>query len=422
MTIVGDTQAISTDGAGTRWRDLAAGLVPLLSERADAADATGEFVAAQMELLRERQLMSMLVPTELGGGGATHADACMLLRELAHGCPATSLTFAMHTHLVAAQVWRHHHDLPAPVLPKVAASQLLLVSTGAKDWIDSSGSAVAVDGGFRVSGSKSPSSGAPAGDVLITSIRWEPAPGPDSHGRPSPEGPQVLHLSVPFSAEGVRIEPTWDSIGMRATGSDTVVLDDVFVPDAAVSLVRPAGVWHPVWNVVLGAAMPLIMSTYVGVAEEAVRRAMALTRPGDERPASATAVARMLRSLRVAAGLGRRDGRRVGRPALRQRPEHRDVDAGAQGHRGRRVRRDGAARTRGQRRGVREHQRPGATVPRRARLGVPPAAGGRPGAVLRTGGPRPRADVSSLPPGRGRGPGAQPIGPGAGSLTTPGQV
>jgi acyl-CoA dehydrogenase len=65
-------------------------------------------------------------------------------------------------------------------------------------------------------------------------------------------------------------------MGMRATGSDTIVLDDVFVPDAAVSLVRPADEWHPVWAVVLGAAMPLIMSTYVGVAEEAADRAVAL--------------------------------------------------------------------------------------------------------------------------------------------------
>ena len=46
---------------------------------------------------------------------------------------------------------------------------------------------------------------------------------------------------------------------MRATGSHTVVLDDVFVPDAAVALIRPADVWHPVWNTVVTAAMPLIM-------------------------------------------------------------------------------------------------------------------------------------------------------------------
>ena len=66
------------------------------------------------------------------------------------------------------------------------------------------------------------------------------------------------------------IDLTWDTLGLRATGSHTVVLDDVFVPDAAVSLVRPADVWHPVWNAVLGAALPLIMSAYLGIADAAV--------------------------------------------------------------------------------------------------------------------------------------------------------
>lgn len=281
MTIMHDQAAVPVELDG---------LIEVLAAMAEGADSLGRFVADQIEMLRERRLMSMLVPAELGGGGATHAEACRVVRELAHGCPATSLTFAMHTHLVAAQVWRHHHDLPAPVLPKVVASELMLVSTGAKDWIESSGTATAVDGGYRVSATKAPSSGAPAGDVLITSARWDTAP----------EGPQVIHFSVPFTAPGVSVESTWDAVGMRATGSDTVVLEGVFVPEAAVSLVRPAGVWHPVWNVVLGAAMPLIMSSYLGVAEAAVERAMGLVRPGDERAVTVTSVARMRRSLRTA--------------------------------------------------------------------------------------------------------------------------
>jgi acyl-CoA dehydrogenase len=44
----------------------------------------------------------------------------------------------------------------------------------------------------------------------------------------------------------------------------------VFVPDGAVALVRPADVWHPVWNTIVTAAMPLIMSAYVGIADSAV--------------------------------------------------------------------------------------------------------------------------------------------------------
>ena len=54
-----------------------------------------------------------------------------------------------------------------------------------------------------------------------------------------------------------------------------MVLDDVFVPDAAVSLTRPADRWHPIWNIVIGSAMPLIMSAYVGIADAAVEAALA---------------------------------------------------------------------------------------------------------------------------------------------------
>jgi len=44
----------------------------------------------------------------------------------------------------------------------------------------------------------------------------------------------------------------------------------VFVPTAAVALVRPADVWHPVWNTTMGVALPLIMAAYLGIADTAV--------------------------------------------------------------------------------------------------------------------------------------------------------
>lgn len=275
---------------GSHWLEEARAMVPILAADAERLDRSGEFAHDAFGRLRDRRIMSMLVPTELGGGGATHAEACALLAELAHGCPSTSLALSMHMHLVAAQVWRHHRGLPAPVLPRVAADQLVLISTGAADWIDSSGTATAVEGGFRISGRKIPASAAPAGDVLVTSARWDD----------SPDGPQVVHASVPFSADGVTVERTWDATGMRGTGSDTVVLDDVFVPTAAVPLVRPAGEWHPVWSTVIGAALPLIMATYVGVAESAAERALDLARRRSERPDVATQVGRMLNELTIA--------------------------------------------------------------------------------------------------------------------------
>jgi alkylation response protein AidB-like acyl-CoA dehydrogenase len=43
-----------------------------------------------------------------------------------------------------------------------------------------------------------------------------------------------------------------------------------------VSLTRPADVWHPVWDAVLGCALPLIMAPYVGIADAAVATALEL--------------------------------------------------------------------------------------------------------------------------------------------------
>jgi alkylation response protein AidB-like acyl-CoA dehydrogenase len=206
------------------------------------------------------------VPVELGGGGASHIEMGQALRQLGGFDPATAVTLAMHAHLVAFQVWRHYHGQDASAVLKRVAGGALLISTGASDWVGSNGTARRVDGGYVVSARKAPASGCEAGDVLVTSIRCDD----------SPDGPVVRHCSVPMSAEGVSIDQTWDTLGLRATGSHTVVLNDVFVPDAAVSLTRPADVWHPVWDAVLGCALPLIMAPYVGIADVAVATALEL--------------------------------------------------------------------------------------------------------------------------------------------------
>lgn len=270
----------------TDWVARAAALSDRLEPWAVEHDRSGEFVGESIALLRAEGLLGAPVPSELGGGGATHAEACAVLRGLGRVCGSTAVTLSMHYHLTCTQVWRHRHGQPAEaILRRIAAEDLLLVSTGAADWLGSSGTARPVEGGFRVSARKAPSSGAPAGDLLVTSIRWDDGP----------DGPQVIHCAVPFTAEGVSVERTWDTMGLRATGSETVVLEDVFVPDAAVSLVRPADHWHPVWSTVLGTALPLIMAAYLGIADRAVEEAVVVASARSERPLTAGLVGTMLR-------------------------------------------------------------------------------------------------------------------------------
>lgn len=139
----------------------------------------------------------------------------------------------------------------------------MLVSTGGRDWLESNGTMTRAEGGHLVSARKAFASGAQVGNIIVSSARYED---PE-------EGPLVLHFGVPAASEGVRAEKDWDVLGMRGTGSESIVMENVFVPDSAVVLKRKQGVWHPVWGVVLGVAMPLIMSVYIGTAEAAFERA-----------------------------------------------------------------------------------------------------------------------------------------------------
>ncbi len=244
------------------WASTAERLAGLFAERAAACDANDAFVAENYAELKAERVFSAGVPTALGGGGASYAELCDLLRRIAQGCGSTALALSMHTHLLAATLWRFGQGQPVePLLRRIAAEQTVLISTGASDWLQSTGRAERVEGGYRVNARKIFASGGPAGVLLITSACYD-----------DPEaGPTVLHFPVPFDAAGVSLADNWRTLGMRATASNDIILEDVFVPESAVTLRRPQGVWHPLFNVVVTVAMPLIMSVYLGIAEAAAR-------------------------------------------------------------------------------------------------------------------------------------------------------
>ena len=233
---------------------------PRFAEGAIERDQGDVFVSKNYAALKEHKVFSALVPAGLGGGGVRYSSMCAFLRRLAHYCPSTALALSMHQHLVAAAVYHHRSGRPGQkLLERVAADETVLISTGANDWMESSGAAERVDGGFRVGARKPFGSGSPAGGILATSVPYcDPA-----------EGWQVVHFAVPFAAPGITLANDWQTLGMRATGSHTIVLEDVFVPNGAVALRRARGRYHPAWNVILAVAMPFIMSVYAGVAEAA---------------------------------------------------------------------------------------------------------------------------------------------------------
>jgi acyl-CoA dehydrogenase len=237
--------------------------------RAADHDRDDSFVAENYAALRARGAMAAGVPRELGGGDASHRELCLMIRELARHCGSTGLAFSMHTHLVGtlAYLWRSGNKAPEPMLRRVAAENLVLVSSGGSDWLLGSGTLEKVEGGYRMNGRKIFSSGAPSGDVLMTTgVYADPV-----------NGPTVFHFPLPLKSEGVTILDTWRTLGMRGTGSHDVDLKDVFLPDAVMQGVRrPAGKWHPFMHVVALAAVPIFYGAYLGVAERAREIALGL--------------------------------------------------------------------------------------------------------------------------------------------------
>src|SRR6266480_3831680 len=184
-----------------------------------------------------------------------------MLRVLAYYCGSTALAFSMHTHQVAIPAWRWKVQKAAavePLLKRIAAERIMLLSSGGSDWIAGSGKAEKVEGGYRINARKIFSSGAPTGDILMTGAVLD-----------TDEGPMVLHFGIPMNSPHVKVLDTWRTLGMRGTGSHDVLIEGHVVPEAAVSLRRKAGEWHPIFHIIATIAFPLIYSVYLGVAESA---------------------------------------------------------------------------------------------------------------------------------------------------------
>ncbi|WP_245426716.1 acyl-CoA dehydrogenase family protein [Mesorhizobium sp. YM1C-6-2] len=271
--------------------EIAARLAPGFAANAAKADEGDRFVADNYDALKAVGLVEAAVPVELGGRGAEIAELCDMIRIIAGSCGSTGLAFSMHTHQVAIPAWRWRHQKATavePLLKRIAAEKIVLLSSGGSDWIGGSGKAEKVDGGYRITARKVFTSGAEAGDLLMTGAILD--------GEPA----KVLHFGVPMKAPEVSIVDTWRTLGMRGTGSNDVVVDGLVIPEANVALARNAGEWHPLFQVISIIAFPLIYAAYLGVAESARDIAIELAKKKPANPYAVSLAGRMDTSLRAA--------------------------------------------------------------------------------------------------------------------------
>ncbi|HEY0002091.1 MAG TPA: acyl-CoA dehydrogenase family protein [Actinoplanes sp.] len=256
--------------------DEARRLVPRFAARAAEHDRAGSFPADDFDDLRRAGFFGLLVPARLGGRGAGFAEYAEIAYELARGNGATALIFNMHASVTGALAGVTDELADALGLPPeaLAARDAALRAAADGSWYAvamserGAGSRLSqlatsyevVDGGFRIRGAKTFCSGAGHADAYLVAARSAADPA------------QVSQFLVP-PGDGLRVEQTWDALGMRATGSHDLHLD-VTVPASALlggveGLALVVAQLAPHWMVASYAAV------YVGVARAAVDAAVA---------------------------------------------------------------------------------------------------------------------------------------------------
>ncbi|MBG0568946.1 acyl-CoA dehydrogenase family protein [Actinoplanes aureus] len=255
--------------------DEARRLAPRFTARAAETDRDGSFPAEDFADLREAGFFGLMVPSRLGGAGAGFAEYADVAYELARGNGATALIFNMHASVTGALSGVSDELADALGLPPeaLAARDDYLKAAAGGSWYAVAmsergvGSRLSrmsttyrpVDGGYRITGAKTFCSGAGHADAYLVAAR-------------NPDDPtQVSQFLVP-AGPGLRVEQTWDALGMRATGSHDLHID-VTVPSSALlggveGLALVVAQLAPHWMVASYAAV------YVGVARAAVDAAV----------------------------------------------------------------------------------------------------------------------------------------------------
>jgi hypothetical protein len=241
-------------------REFAAGEI---APYAPAWDADGALPDDLFSKLGELGFLGMLVPAEHGGLELDLLTYLLVLEELARADAAVALSVAIHNGPVAGLLLAHGSDeQKATLLPRLASGAALgafaLSEPGAgSDPGSLEARAEAVDGGWVLSGRKAwVTNGARAGVVLV-------------FARTEPDG--VGCFVVEPGADGYAVTDRTTTMGLRASETVSIELDDVRVSDDAVVGDATRGLGYALEAISLGRAG--VAAQALGVGQSALAHA-----------------------------------------------------------------------------------------------------------------------------------------------------
>jgi acyl-CoA dehydrogenase len=274
---------------------------------AAAVDAGSRFPREAIDAARAERLLSLAVPVEFGGEGASISDVVDVCYALGRNCASTAMIFAMHQTKVACLV-RHGRGSPwhQRLLRRLSAEQLLLASSTTEgraggDVRNSSAPIEWRDGRITLERQATVISYGEAADGLVTTARR------------SPEAASSDQVLVAFLKDDYTLKRLngWDAFGMRGTCSEGFAL----TASGAAEQILPVSYDKIHAQTMMPVAHLCWSGAWAGIAAAAVERARAFVRkaahgaggtmpPGAQHLTRAVASLRTLRSL-IAASLQR---------------------------------------------------------------------------------------------------------------------
>lgn len=258
-----------------RARELAERLKPF----SEGSDRDAAFPLETKQLYLDAGFADLAVPKKYGGQGGDIWTVAQVSRELAKGDSSASLAYNMHQSMVG--IFRNtpalDDDARERLMRSIVDERLLLsgpfseARAGLSGLADTTAVPVA-GGGWRITGRKNWATLSEACDLVATNatITDEDGELPTDHGeRLSRESTFILRAG----GEGMRIEHTWDTLGMRGSGSHTLVFEGAHAaPDTYGGNFRLGLIGESEW------ASVLFGGVYLGVAERAYDETVAILR------------------------------------------------------------------------------------------------------------------------------------------------
>ena len=217
-------------------------VLPALAERAEEADRSGEFPLEHVSTISGAGLLGLTVPVSYGGLGGGLRDLSAATFAMATTCPSTALAYFFQCSgssrgllpLAAADAGLFAGD-EVPIVRSFGEKVLRRmgaegrwVANFASESVRSKGAAVTIAteasrtaGGWLINGVKSFGCATGVADDYLVTAKLE--------GGDTAESLAVF--LVPRDTPGVSERARWDAIGMRATATHGIVLEDAFVPD-----------------------------------------------------------------------------------------------------------------------------------------------------------------------------------------------